>query len=173
MIGQTKNEVFGETFNPHNRSLTSGGSSGGEGALISSFGSPLGVGTDIGGSVRIPAHYNGLFGLRPSSNRFPYHGAVNSMEGQETVQSVLGPLSRDFSGLYHFTKTVLEAEPWNHDPLVPRIPWSQRSFETVPEKLRIAVMWDDGLCRPDPPFRRALEETVEALKKAGHEGELF
>jgi len=50
MIGQTKNEIFGETLNPHNRSLTSGGSSGGEGALIAMHGSPLGVGTDIGGS---------------------------------------------------------------------------------------------------------------------------
>lgn len=50
MIGQTKNEIFGETLNPHNRSLTSGGSSGGGGALIAMHGSPLGVGTDIGGS---------------------------------------------------------------------------------------------------------------------------
>ncbi len=72
MSGETNNNILGYTTNPKNRNLSCGGSSGGEGALIGLRGSPLGLGTDIGGSIRIPAAFNGLYGLRPSSGRLPY-----------------------------------------------------------------------------------------------------
>ena len=75
------------TVNPHSNKLSCGGSSGGEGALIALRGSVLGLGTDIGGSIRIPAGFNGLYGLRPSHGRMPYHMLANSMEGQETIHS--------------------------------------------------------------------------------------
>ncbi|KFY13774.1 hypothetical protein V492_03042, partial [Pseudogymnoascus sp. VKM F-4246] len=65
------NNVFGRVLNPANRALTAGGSSGGEGALLALRGSPLGVGTDIGGSIRVPAMCNGLYGFKPSSGRIP------------------------------------------------------------------------------------------------------
>lgn len=74
--------VLGYTTNPKNRHLSCGGSSGGEGALIGLKGSPVGFGTDIGGSIRIPAAFNGLYGIRPSSGRLPYEGMANSMDGQ-------------------------------------------------------------------------------------------
>jgi hypothetical protein len=82
MAGETVNNIIGYTWNPKNRHLTSGGSSGGEGALIGLKGSPIGFGTDIGGSIRIPAGFNGLYGLRPSSGRMPYEGMANSMVRQ-------------------------------------------------------------------------------------------
>lgn len=66
MMMETINNVWGETVNPYHRGCSSGGSSGGEGALLAMKGSPLGVGTDIGGSIRIPAAFNNLFGLKPS-----------------------------------------------------------------------------------------------------------
>ena len=75
MAGETVNNIIGYTTNPKNRNLSCGGSSGGEGALISLKGSPLGFGTDIGGSIRIPAAFNGLYGLRPSAGRMPYEGS--------------------------------------------------------------------------------------------------
>jgi amidase len=75
------------TVNPHNNKLSCGGSSGGEGALIALRGSILGLGTDIGGSIRIPAGFNGLCGIRPSHGRMPYNMLANSMEGQETIHS--------------------------------------------------------------------------------------
>jgi hypothetical protein len=75
------------TVNPHNNKLSCGGSSGGEGALIALRGSVMGLGTDIGGSIRIPAGFNGLYGLRPSHGRMPYNMLANSMEGQETIHS--------------------------------------------------------------------------------------
>lgn len=76
MVGETINNIIGYTTNPKNRSLSAGGSSGGEGALISLKGSPVGFGTDIGGSIRIPAAFCGLYGLRPSAGRLPYEGYV-------------------------------------------------------------------------------------------------
>jgi amidase len=66
---ETKNHIIGHTPNPKNRNLVVGGSSGGEGGLLALRGSVLGLGTDIGGSVRTPAGWNGCFGLRPSTGR--------------------------------------------------------------------------------------------------------
>jgi amidase len=81
------------TVNPHSNKLSCGGSSGGEGALIALRGSVLGLGTDIGGSIRIPAGFNGLYGLRPSHGRMPYNMLANSMEGQETIPSGPSPFN--------------------------------------------------------------------------------
>lgn len=87
--------------------------------------SPLGVGTDIGGSVRIPSAFCGLYGLRPTARRFPYGKALNSLMGQEAVESVLGPMTPDLSGCVAFTKGVLETEPWNEDPSTIPLPWRE------------------------------------------------
>ncbi|EPQ27061.1 uncharacterized protein PFL1_05345 [Pseudozyma flocculosa PF-1] len=171
MFAETRNELFGTTLNPHNRLLHTGGSSGGEGALVAIKGSPLGVGTDVGGSVRIPAGMCGLFGLRPSSHRFPYEGAVNSMEGQETIPSVLGPLTRTLSGLTTFTKAILAGRPWLYDPLVPEMPWSQSRYDAAKAKkgLKIGLMSTDLHVHPFPPYERALQVARDALTKAGHD----
>jgi amidase len=85
--GETYNKIFGRTTNPHCRILTAGGSSGGEGALIALKGSPLGVGSDIGGSIRIPSAYCGIYGMRPSYHRVPYAGAMNSMVRRRRLRS--------------------------------------------------------------------------------------
>lgn len=74
MSGESINNIMGYVWNPKNRLLSAGGSSGGEGALVGLKGSPLGFGSDIGGSVRIPAGFCGLYGLRPSGGRVPYEG---------------------------------------------------------------------------------------------------
>lgn len=72
---ECSNPVWGRTTNPWNENYTCGGSSGGEGALIAMDGSPVGIGTDIGGSLRIPAAYCGIYSLKPASGRVSYHGA--------------------------------------------------------------------------------------------------
>lgn len=98
MTGETVNNIIGRTVNPRNKNWSCGGSSGGEGAVISMRGSVIGLGTDIGGSIRIPAAFNFLYGIRPSHGRVPYGGMANSMAGQETVHSVVGPLGHSASG---------------------------------------------------------------------------
>lgn len=166
MIAESVNNVFGRTVSPLNRKLTSGGSSGGESALIAFKGSPWGVGTDIGGSLRIPAACTGIFTLRPSFGRFPTLRCRSGMPGQEAVQSVNGPLTRSLQDLEFYCKAVVDAEPWLADPRCLPIPW--RSVE-MPRKLKIAIMWNDGMALPTPPVTRALGNAAEKLRAAGHE----
>ncbi|KAH9839305.1 general amidase [Rhodofomes roseus] len=172
MWGETYNLVFGRTVNPANRSLSCGGSSGGEGALIHLKGSPLGVGSDIGGSIRIPALFNGLYSLRPSYGRVPYEGAVNSMVGQDSIPSVLGPLSNSLSGVKAFMQAVISQSPWTKDPLCVRKKWDDEAYALSEHgggsTLCFAIMWNDGIVVPHPPIIRALEMTREALRAAGH-----
>ncbi|KAF8591861.1 general amidase [Ramaria rubella] len=171
MWPETFNNIFGRTTNPHNRSLTCGGSSGGEGSLVAMRGSPLGVGSDSE-SIRIPAHFNGVYGFRPSFHRLPYRGALNTLEGQDSLPSVLGPLSPSFAGVKLFMKAIIDAKPWRRDPLAINKPWDQRGYELTEHghgrKLVFGIIWNDGVVVPHPPVVRALAMTREALVSAGH-----
>lgn len=166
MVAETVNEMFGRTLNPYNRNLTCQGSSGGEGALIAMKGSPIGIGSDIGGSIRLPAAAQGLYGLRPAHGRVPYYGSVNSMDGQEGVHSVLGPLARTAGSIDTYMKALLGGQPWNYDCKVIPMPYRP---QTIPSKLSFAIVRYDGINKVLPPVARALEETAAALRKAGHE----
>lgn len=178
MSGETVNNIIGYTWNPKNRFLCSGGSSGGEGALIGLRGSPGGFGTDIGGSIRIPAAFNGLYGLRPSGGRLPYEGMANSMDGSNTILSVVGPLATTARSLKLLTRSILSQEPWLHDPLVIDMPWRDaqeqavydavKPVSTSRKKLSFAVMMSDGTVNPQPPVARAVAAVADALTKAGH-----
>lgn len=175
MCGETLNNIVGYTWNPKNRHLSSGGSSGGEGALIGLRGSPVGLGTDIGGSIRIPAAFNGLYGLRPSTGRLPYEGMANSMDGQNSVLSVVGPLATTARSLTFVTKSILLKEPWMFDPAVHEIPWRDaqqqdlwNSVKSSQGGLAFGVLKTDGLVNPQPPVARAVQMVVDAVQKAGH-----
>ncbi|KAH7905955.1 amidase signature domain-containing protein [Hygrophoropsis aurantiaca] len=172
MWGETHNNVFGRTTNPYNRKLTPGGSSGGEGALLAMKGSPLGVGTDIDGSLRIPSAFCGLYTLRPSYERLPYHGASNALSGQESISSVLGPMSTSVSALKLFTKALVDARPWERDPLVIPKPWVDAQYQLAEhgsgKNMCFAIMWDNKVVRPHPPLKRAMKMVKAALEKAGH-----
>ncbi|KAB8232666.1 hypothetical protein ETB97_012328 [Aspergillus alliaceus] len=166
MIAETVNNVFGRTVNPRNRNLTSGGSSGGESALIAFGASRIGVGTDIGGSLRIPAACTGIFTLRPSFGRFPNLQTRSGLAGQEAVNSVNGPMASTLEEIALYSKAVIDQQPWLNDPKCLPIPWRP----TEPKhRLRFAVMWHDGIVTPTPPVARALQETVHRLRQAGHE----
>lgn len=173
MSGETINNIIGYTLNPKNRRLTSGGSSGGEGALIGIRGSPVGLGTDIGGSIRIPAAFNGLYGIRPSAGRLPYEGMANSMDGQNSIISVVGPLGTTAASVRLVTRTLIDQEPWLHDPMVLEIPWrSDHENETQKRassgQLCFGVMRTDGVVNPTPPVGRAVDEVVKAVQSQGH-----
>ncbi|CAF3962039.1 unnamed protein product [Rotaria sordida] len=157
--------IYGITVNPFNRSLTCGGSSGGEGALLGLKGSPMGIGTDIGGSIRSPAANNGVYGLKPTTFRIPKQGLVGVQMGRESIITTIGPLAQAREDINLFMKTILDTQPWLRDPSLVPIPW--RSITLDSKNLTVAVMWDDGVVHPHPPITRALQETVEYLKKSG------
>ncbi|KAH6653246.1 amidase signature domain-containing protein [Truncatella angustata] len=173
MSGETINNIIGYTWNPKNRNLCSGGSSGGEGALIAFRGSPGGFGTDIGGSIRIPAAFCGLFGLRPTIGRLPYEGMANAMDGQNTVLSVVGPLSTSAGGLKLLTKAILSADPWNHDPLVTEMPWrneleNQTKDYLAASDLAVGIFEHDGVIGIHPPLKRAMKIVRDIFSSSGN-----
>ncbi|KZF18934.1 acetamidase [Xylona heveae TC161] len=173
MVCETVNNVIGRTVNPWNRNWSCGGSSGGEGALVGFRGSIIGVGTDIGGSIRVPAAFNFLYGLKPSHGRLPYAKMANSMGGQETVHSVCGPICHSVQDMKLFVTSVLSNEPWKYDSKVVPLPWRQSEEDTIKAKinssgLRIGYYNFDGNVLPHPPILRGIQTVVSALREHGH-----
>ena len=119
---------------------------------------------------------NGIYGLRPSFNRMPYYGAVNSMQGQDSLPSVMGPLSISLTGIKAFVRAILSRKPWMKDPLAVRKPWDEKEYELAEhgygKKLCFGILWNDGAVVPHPPIIRGLEMTKQALIAAGHEGKV-
>ena len=164
---ETSSNLYGVTVNPFNRELTSGGSSGGEGALVGMRGSCLGIGTDIGGSIRSPAANCGVYGLRPTSFRLPTDGWSATMAGSEHIVPVIGPLSTSLGGIKVFMKTIVDAKPWLREPSLLPFEWKPvdpKMFSSDGKKLKIAVLWSDEVVKPHPPVLRALKEVADKLK---------
>lgn len=170
MMAETNNNVWGETINPLHKRLSPGGSSGGESALIAFKASPLGVGTDIGGSVRIPAAWTHLYGLKPSFGRFPVSGQKPSIPGLEFILAVNGPMTRSLDTLKFYCETVVGLTPWEFDHKCLPIPWRKNVIQPAGRKLRLGFIGaHDGLIHVQPPVLRALNITQKALEDAGHE----
>ncbi len=168
------NNIFGRTLNPLNRhDWTAGGSSGGEGVLVKMRGSVLGVGTDVGGSVRIPAMCNGIHGFKPSLGRIPGEGQTGPQleaAGKVGMESVVGPIAREVGDIGFFMEVVEGAEAWRVEAgLVPGKWWSGSSGDVQGKKknMLIGVVWSDGVTTPLPPVRRMLSDTVSLLQNAG------
>lgn len=172
MALETTSNLFGTTVNPHNPRLTCGGSTGGEGALIAMCGSVLGVGTDIGGSIRAPSAFCGIHGLKPSVARLPHSGLSGLHDGMQNLVGAVGPMARCVEDLELFCSTALANRPWDHEPSLIEIPWRKGEDDIQalsPPKLRIGVIWNDGVVQPHPPVTRALKEVVAALQSGGHQ----
>lgn len=166
LIGlETSSDLFGRTSNPYNAKFVSGASTGGGAALLASRGSLIEVGTDIGGSVRWPAHCCGIYGMRSSIGRFPSLGALPPLPGQEFVGTSCSPMARRLDDLEEFWKRVVDMNPWDYDhtvrAILPRqclprmrsnpcrcvcqcvpLPWRQVDLQD--KKLRWGVVWEDG-----------------------------
>ncbi|KAJ3544818.1 hypothetical protein NM208_g2846 [Fusarium decemcellulare] len=161
---ETNSCLYGRTTNPYNSKHTSGGSSGGEGALIGMRGSILGIGGDIGGSIRVPAAFNGIYGFKPTVNRLPGANARAPMAGSETILGINGPMAADRQGLDLFMKVVLDSEPWRLDPFVVPQPWVPYKFN---RPLKIGIQMSDGVVTPHPPITRALRQVSAACRNSG------
>jgi Asp-tRNA(Asn)/Glu-tRNA(Gln) amidotransferase A subunit family amidase len=170
MALDSHNNIFGRTTNPLNTAVTAGGSSGGEGALIAMRGSVLGVGTDVGGSIRIPAMCDGTFGIKPSWERIPYAGQEGGMLPGATkvgIPASAGPLAHTMRDIELFFSAVSTQQPWDMDPDVVPSPWS--SLSTTRRKLRIGIVRRDGVIEPHPPILNILDEVKDKLQKSGIE----
>ncbi|KAK3382408.1 amidase signature domain-containing protein [Lasiosphaeria ovina] len=167
---ESTNDVWGRCTNPHNPDYSPGGSTGGEAALLA-LGGRIGIGSDVAGSVRAPAHFSGCYSLRCSTGRWPKIGICTSMPGQEGVPAVYSPMARTLGDLTYFTRAVVGMQPWKYDYTVHPLPWRpevEREYANK-EVLRVGVLRTDGVVDPSPACARALETAAEALREQGHE----
>ncbi|KAK5084789.1 hypothetical protein LTR05_005868 [Lithohypha guttulata] len=180
MMSDSYNHLYGQSVNSLNCNLISGGSSGGEGALVAGGGSITGIGTDIGGSVRIPATLQGLYGLSPSIGRVG--NRESTRRDKYVVPPVSGPLTRDIESLDVFMSSYHSTRPWLDDPAILPIPWRQdivdsyaglqiatSSRSRTTKRLKVAYITNDSVIRPQPPVVRAVEHTISNFRQAGHE----
>lgn len=166
--GDSQNNVFGRTLNPWNTTLTAGGSSGGEGALVAFRGSPLGVGTDVAGSIRIPSLCCGTYGFKPTASRVPYgKQAPLGNPGLRNIPASAGPLANDLEALEIFMKAVLDTRPAKLDATVIDVPWTP--VHEVKPKLRFGVLAEDPLFPLQPHVKKGIAEVVDQLQAQGHE----
>ncbi|KAL9124914.1 MAG: hypothetical protein Q9217_005807 [Psora testacea] len=168
---ESSNDVWGRCLNPHNISYSPGGSTGGESALLASGGGRIGIGSDVAGSVRVPAHFAGIYSLRCSTGRWPKMGINTSMPGQEGVPSVVSPMARTLGDLVYFSRSVIGMRCWRWDHTVHPIEWRDEVVHEMKEKknLKIGVLRTDGVVNPSPACARALERTVSAMHSQGHD----
>lgn len=160
----TTSNLYGQTLNPHNLALSPGGSSGGESALIAGGGSALGVGSDIGGSIRQPCGVTGLYGIRPTTQRLPYGGIRSTMPGNEGVGSSLGPMATSLRDIELFMSSLMndKTKPWEWDHTVLPMPWRKvdsllrTGGPRTQSVVVVGIMMEDGVVRPTTPVRRAL-----------------
>ena len=167
MMSDSYNHVFGQSVNALNRDLISGGSSGGEGALVGARGSFLGIGTDIGGSIRIPAVLQGLYGLNPTIGRVPNRESTRAQK--YVVPPVAGPITTALSSVELFMESYLSSNPWESDPKLLPIPWRKELAMPPKRPLKVAFIADDGIVLPQPPVQRAVKEMMAKVRKGGHE----
>ncbi|KAI8648980.1 Amidase domain-containing protein [Fusarium keratoplasticum] len=164
---ETSNNIYGATVNPMNRKLTAGGSTGGEAALMAMKGSPLGIGGDIGGSIRVPASLNGIYGFLPSPGRISGEGAVIPTPGCDSIVGTLGPFARSLRDLELFCRAYSSARPWIEDiSLVPSDILSPSLGRQLDPKrpLRVGILLDDGVVSPLPPVRRVMDKVRSHLQ---------
>jgi amidase len=164
---QTDSPLFGTTKNAWDARRTAGGSTGGGAVAVAARLSPLEIGSDIGGSVRNPAHYNGILALKPTEWRVPGHGHVPDLPGRtRTTRSmgVFGPLARSVEDLETALRII--AGPDGHDAEVPPVPLGL-SPTLKPKDLRIAVVESNPLVKVSADTAAVVQAIVRLLTKAG------
>jgi Asp-tRNA(Asn)/Glu-tRNA(Gln) amidotransferase A subunit family amidase len=164
MAWETDNILYGRTNNPWDLSRTAGGSSGGEAAAIAACCSAAGVGSDGGGSVRVPAHFTGICGLKPTPGRIPATGHFPNSVGPFALLGVVGPMARtvaDVQALFEIMQG-----PDEGDPYAAPVPLRKHSLEEI-RTVGIAYFEDDGRTPITAATRAAVRSAALALEQAG------
>lgn len=165
----TDNELFGPTLNPYDPETTPAGSSGGAGAAVSAGIGAVAHGSDIGGSIRLPAYANGVFGLRPTAGLLPGYNPSASSERLIVSQmaSVQGPLARSVQDLRLGLAALSGSDP--RDAVQVPMPPLDMSFR--PRPCKVALIAEPEDCEADPEVRDAIARAAQYLADAGYEVE--
>lgn len=161
---ESHNRIYGRTNNPFDSRHIAGGSSGGEGAIIAAGGSPIGIGADIGGSIRNPSYFNGIVGHKPSGGLLPTTGHWPPAEGKRARFCVSGPMGRRVGDLIAAMEVFSKSNDPYRDPGRPAF----RAADSLrPEDVTIYWYTGDGLTGVDPEVEHSTRETVHELANAG------
>ncbi len=165
LAGITDNAVYGRTNNPYDVARSPAGSSGGAGAILAAGGSALDLGSDTGGSIRMPAHYCGIAGLKPTSGRVPRTGHAISFDvGALDAFTQIGPMARQVEDLSLILSII--AGPDGHDPAVVPVPLGDPQAVRA-RNLRVAFYTDNGIVSPSPDTVRTVQTAASTLADHG------
>ena len=162
---ETDNAIFGCTNNPFDTQRTAGGSTGGEGALLGADASLVGIGLDGGGSIRVPSHYCGIYGIRPTTRRVPDTGTwpATADTGYRDLMNV-GPMARYAEDLA-LILPVISGPDWI-DPYAPPAPLHTPDNVDI-GKLRVGFYHYDGVAKVSPETETAVNAVARAFEEAG------
>ena len=163
---QSYNEVYGTTLNPFNHDRTCGGSSGGSAAALAMGFTSIELGSDIGGSIRVPAHYSGVVGHKPSYGIVPSHGQIPGMPGtfSQADIAVSGPMARHVDDLERALDVLVGPDRWNSPAWRVELPPARQASAS---DLRIAAWIDDAASPVDRDTKRVLTDLVGRLRANG------
>ena len=164
MAYETDNLLYGRTNSPWDAERTPGGSSGGEAAAISACLSAGGIGSDGGGSIRVPAHFSGICGLKPTPGRIPITGHMPPGEGAIGLLGAVGPMTRTVADLQRFFEVIAGPDPG--DPFSSPVPYRPLTEDDA-KKLKIGFYEDDGRVAVAPEVREAVKRSARALGQRG------
>lgn len=164
-LGITDNLVYGRTNNPYDVTRTPGGSSGGEAAIIAAGGSPLGIGTDIGNSIRQPSHYCGIAGIKPTGNRVPETGMLGAFTPSVADWNAIGPVARCVEDLELGLRVISGPDGKDYNT----VPAPLRLVSRVQlDRLRVAYYTDDdGPTEPTAETKKTVERAAQELNAMG------
>jgi len=161
------NPIYGTVRNPHNLKRNPGASSSGEGALIGGGGGVLGFGSDIGGSIRIPANNCGCTGFKPTSERVSHLGMDMLMLEESAVPATWGPLARDVDTVVLAMQAIWDGSMHEFDALSPPLKFQKEMYQEK-KPLKIGYYYQGGYFNPTPVACRAVDMAVAELKRQGH-----
>ena len=170
MAYETANLLYGRTRNPWDLDRSPGGSSGGESAAIAAGMSAAGLGSDSGGSVRVPAHFTGICSLKPTPGRIPGRGHLPPCVGPFSILGAIGPMARTMGDVALMFEALSGQDP--DDPVSPPIALRKPSPERLREK-KIGYFEDDGLAPVTKETRAVINAAAVALREAGFRVEPF
>ncbi len=164
MAYETANLLHGRVHNPWDLDRTPGGSSGGESAAIAAGMSAGGLGSDSGGSVRVPAHFTGICSLKPTPGRIPGRGHLPPCVGPFATLGAIGPMARTAEDVALMFEALSGQDPI--DPISPPMLYRERSLAELRSQ-RVGFFEDDGVIPVTPETRAAVRQAAEALRACG------
>ena len=165
LSSETNNLIYGQTNNPYDLARTPGGSSGGAAAIVAAGGSPFDIGSDTGGSIRQPAHFCGIAGIKPNSGRVPRTGHIVPF-AMGAIDSLTqnGPMARYVEDLTLTLPIIAGVDGW--DPAIVPVPLGDPAAVDL-NSLRVALHTDNGVMTPVPEIMDTVARAAAALTDAG------